>query len=64
MVQWIRKVKVEGEWFEHMGDVMEISEAAKDNYTKWDEQLREILALLMMFTCGLSERGTEMISLR
>ena len=47
-----------------MGDIMEISEAAKDNYTKWDEQFREILALLMMFTCGLSERGTEMTSLR
>jgi hypothetical protein len=64
MVQQIQKVKLEGEWFEYMGDAMEISEAAKDNYTKWDEQFREILALLMMFTCGLSGRGTEMTSLR
>ena len=64
MVQQIRKAKVKGEWFEHMGDIMEILEAAKDNYAKWDEQFREILALLMMFTCGLSERGTEMTSLR
>ena len=46
-----------------MGDIMEISEAAKDNYAKWDEQFHEILALLMMFTCGLCERGTEMTSL-
>lgn len=64
MLQRIRKAKVEGEWFEHMGDIMEISEAAKDNYAKWDEQFREILALLMMFTCGLSGWGTEMTSLR
>jgi len=64
MVQRIRKAKMEGEWFEYLGDAMEISEAAKDNYAKWDEQFREILVLLMMFTCGLSGRGTEMTSLR
>jgi len=46
-----------------MGDVMEISEAAKDNYAKWDEQFHEILMLLMMFICGLSEWRTEMTSL-
>ncbi len=34
MVQWIRKAKVEGEWFEHMGDAMEISEAARDEYCR------------------------------
>ena len=64
MIQWIQKAKVEGKWFEHMGDIMEISEATKDNYAKWDEQFHEILALLMMFTCGLSGRGTEMTSLQ
>jgi hypothetical protein len=64
MVQRIRKAKVEEKWFEHMGDAMEISGTAKDEYAKWDEQFREILALLMMFTCGLSGRGTEMTSLR
>lgn len=64
MVQRIRNAKVEEEWFEHMGDAMEISDTAKDEYAKWDEQFREILALLMMFTCGLSGRGTEMTSLR
>ena len=34
MVQRIRKAKVEGEWFEHMGNIMEISKATKDNYAK------------------------------
>jgi hypothetical protein len=53
-----------GDWFENMGDGMDISEAARDNYSRRDEQFREILALLMMFTCGLSGRGTEMTSLR
>ena len=64
MIQRIQKAKLEREWFEHLGDAMDISEAARDNYAKWDEQFREILALLMMFTCGLSGRGTEMTSLR
>ena len=64
MVQRIQKAKVEEEWFEYLGDAMEISDAGKNNYCKWDEQFREILALLMMFTCGLSGRGTEMTSLR
>jgi hypothetical protein len=64
MVQRIQKAKLDGEWFEYLGDAMEISEVARDSYTKWDEQFREMLALLMMFTCGLSGRGTEMTSLR
>ena len=34
MLQRIRKAKVEGEQFEHIGDIMEILEAAKDNYAK------------------------------
>ena len=64
MVQRIKKAKLVGDWFENMGDRMDISEAARDNYSRRDEQFREILALLMMFTCGLSGRGTEMTSLR
>jgi hypothetical protein len=64
MVQRIQKAELEAQWFENMGDAIEISQVARDNYTKWDEQFREILALLMMFTCGLSGRGTEMTSLR
>ena len=43
-----------GDWFENMGDGMEISEVARNDYTQKDKQFCEILALLMMFTCGLS----------
>ena len=64
MIQRIRTAKLDNEWFEYLGDAIEFSEAAKDEYNKWDVQFREILALLMMFTCGLSGRGTEMTSLR
>ena len=64
MIQRIRSANLDDEWFEHLGDAMEFSVSAKDKYHKWDEQFREILAILMMFTCGLSGRGTEMTSLR
>ena len=64
MIQRIRVAKLEHEMFDHLGDAIEISEQAKDKYNKYDQQFREILALLMMFTCGLSGRGTEMTSLR
>lgn len=64
MIQRISMAKVDGNWFENMGDAIEISEASRDSYNKHDEQFREILVLLMMFTCGLSGRGTEMTSLR
>lgn len=64
MIQRIRAAKLESEIFEHLGDAMEFSDDAKDKYNKHDEQFREILVLLMMFTCGLSGRGTEMTSLR
>ena len=64
MIQRIQAAKLENEMFEHLGDAMEFSDEAKNKYNKYDEQFREILALLMMFTCGLSGRGTEMTSLR
>ena len=64
MIQRIRAAKLENEIFEHLGDAMEFSDEARDKYNKHDEQFREILVLLLMFTCGLSERGTEMTSLR
>ena len=64
MIQQIRTAKLDDKWFEYLGDAIEFAEAAKDEYNKWDVQFREILALLMMFTCGLSGRGTEMTSLR
>src|SRR2546423_3763711 len=64
MIQRIRTAKLDDKWFEYLGDAIEFSEAAKDEYNKWDIQFCEILALLMMFTCGLSGRGMEMTSLR
>jgi hypothetical protein len=64
MIQRIRSAKLENEMFEHLGDAMEFSDEARDKYNKHEEQFREILVLLMMFTCGLSGRGTEMTSLR
>ena len=64
MIRRIQTAKLQDEWFEHVGDAIEFLDAAKDEYNKWDVIFREILALLMMFTCGLSGRGTEMTSLR
>jgi hypothetical protein len=64
MVQRIQKAKLVEDWFENMGDGMDILAVARDNYSRKDIQFREILALLIMFTCGLSGRGTEMTSLR
>src|SRR5205807_567261 len=64
MVQRIQKARLEREWFEYLGDAMEISEVVRDGYSEWDEQFHEILVLLMMFTCRLSGRSTEITSLR
>src|SRR5579862_7215659 len=49
--------------FDYLDDAIEFSDQAKDKYNKYDEQFHGILALLMMFMCGLSGRGTEMTSL-
>lgn len=54
MIQRIRAAKLEHEMFDYLGDAIEFSDEAKDKYNKYDEQFRGILALLMMFTCGLS----------
>ena len=35
-----------------------------DEYQADDDRFRELLAMLMMTTCGLSGQGTEMTSLR
>ena len=64
MIQRIQKAQLVGDWFENMGDGMDISKVARDNYAQKDEQFHEILALLMMFMCELSGWGTEMTSLR
>ena len=60
MIQWIQAIKLEYEMFDYLSDAIEFFEQAKDKYNKYDEQFREILTLLMMFTCGLSEWNTEM----
>jgi hypothetical protein len=64
MIQRIRTGKLDGNFFETDGDAMTISQESKDSYLKWDIRVQELLAILMMFTCGLSGRGTEMTSLR
>jgi hypothetical protein len=64
MIQRIPTPKVDGDFFEMGVDSVEISQKAKDSYIKWDERFRELLAVLMMFTSGLSGRGTETTSLR
>jgi hypothetical protein len=46
------------------GDCLKFHQSAVDEYMKDDTIFRELLALLVMFTCGISGRGTEMTSLR
>jgi hypothetical protein len=64
MIQRIRSSQRGGDFFEIDGDMAAVSQTGKDEYTKRDQQFRELLAILMMMTCGLSGRGTEMTSLR
>jgi hypothetical protein len=55
--QWSKLVDVEG-------DGITFQQAGVDEYESWDVKFRELLSILMMMTCGLSGRGTEMTSLR
>ena len=55
--KWDRMVEVGG-------DALEFLRGGVDEYEHHDTKFREKLALLMMITCGLSGRGTEMTSLR
>jgi hypothetical protein len=55
--QWANMVEV-------TGDSLNFHKSAVDEYMKWDNMFRELIALLIMFTCGISGRGTEMTSLR
>jgi hypothetical protein len=55
--QWGKLVDVEG-------DGITFQQAGVDEYESWDVKFRELLSILMMMTCGLSGRGTEMTSLR
>ena len=52
--QWDRMVDIQGNGINFL-------KAGVDEYAK---KFRELLAILMMVTCGLSGRGTEMTSLR
>ena len=54
---WNKIVEVEGE-------VLKFRRSCVDQYLKDDGLFRELLVLLIMFTCGMSGRGTEMSSLR
>jgi len=49
---------------EVQGDGLNFLKAGVDEYEMWDNKFRELLAILMMISCGLSGRGTEMTSLR
>ena len=64
MIQRIRGIEGGLEMFERGGDSMEITNTARAKYNHCDEQFRELLAILIMFVCGISGRGTEMTSLR
>ena len=54
---WDRMVDVQG-------DGINFFKAGVDEYEAEDKKFRELLAILIMMTCGLSGRGTEMTSLR
>ena len=54
---WKKIIEVEG-------DGLTFLKAGVDEYEVWDDKFRELLAILMMISCGLSGRGTEMTSLR
>src|SRR5437667_2093599 len=55
---WIEKIVAV------QGDGIEYLKAGMDKYEADDDKFRELLAIIMMITCGLSGRGTEMTSLR
>lgn len=55
--QFEKMVKVDG-------DSLNFHKSAVDEYLKWDTMFRELVVVLIMFTCGVSGRGTEMTSLR
>ena len=56
-----------GKWesmIEMEGDGLSFLKGGVDEYENRDNKFRELLAILMMISCGLSGRGTEMTSLR
>lgn len=66
-LRMMNRLQESNEWFEIVevnGERLDFCQHGIDRYNKWDRQFRELLAILMMITCGLSGRGTEMTSLR
>lgn len=64
MLVRLNKSAVWDKFVQRNGNSLTFQQTAVDEYLKDDEYFRELLALLIMFTCGMSGRGTEMTSLR
>ena len=64
MIKNLCKSKCLEKIVEVRGDEIEFLRAGVDEYEADDTKFRELLAIIMMMTCGLSGRGTEMTSLR
>jgi len=62
MMHRLRGSKAWDEMVTIEGDGMSFNKAGLDEYERCDVKFRELLAILMMITCGLSGRGTEMTS--
>ena len=54
---WVKIVEVEG-------DGIDFFKAGVDEYESLDAKFREYLAIMLIVSCGLSGRGTEMTSLK
>ena len=48
---------------DYTGDDMKFNPAAVKSYEEWDIRFRRLLLVVIALTCGLSGRGTEMMSL-
>ena len=64
LIQNLRGTKYWDGMVDVQGDGVNFLKAGVDEYEADDMKFRELLAILMMITCGLSGRGTEMTSLR
>ena len=64
LIQNMRGTKYWDRMVDVQGDCINFLKAGVDEYEADDQKFRELLAILMMITCGLSGRGTETTSLR
>jgi len=63
----LNRLRASSQWHEMAeasGDGLNFHTHGVDMYKKWDTTFRELLAILIMISCGLSGRGTEMTSIR